>query len=409
MQRVRMSIPYFKDFGYTAEVVTVAPEYSLVVKDELLIESVPKDIKIHQVKAFDRKWTSKLGLGSLALRSLWFYWRMVNRILAAQQYDLIFFSTTEFPVCVLGSYWKKRFGIPFVIDMQDPWHSNYYQGKPKSQKPPKYWFSYRINKYLEPLAMRHVSGLISVSERYLIDLGSRYVNAANIPVKVITFGAFDRDMVIAKNGNIFSTVLPALEPINLLYVGRGGGDMEKALAVLFKALKKGVTSDPVLFKKLKLYFIGTSYAPAGKGRPTVFPLAQQYGVQDLVREYTDRIGFYQTLELLQKANSLFIPGSDDPRYTASKIYPYLMANKPLLTIFHGESPAVPVLKEYGAEYIIDYESTSAVDRCFDFLAQLAAGKIKAPNYNLEATKKYSAKSMTQIECQFFDSVINQNL
>ena len=42
-------------------------------------------------------------------------------------------------------------------------------------------------------------------------------------------------------------------------------------------------------------------------------------------------------------DALFMPGSDDPAYTASKIYPYLLTRKPLLAIFNAESPALAVL------------------------------------------------------------------
>ena len=92
-------------------------------------------IKIHQVKAFNKKWTSKFGLGSIALRSLWFYRKKVNQLLKKGHFDLIYFSTTQFPVCILGASWKKRFQIPYVIDMQDPWFSDYYENKPKEQRP----------------------------------------------------------------------------------------------------------------------------------------------------------------------------------------------------------------------------------------------------------------------------------
>lgn len=78
MQRVRMSLPYFSDFGWVAEVVVVHERYSDVIKDPLLLQSLPANVKIYKVKAFDKKWTSKIGLGSMALRSLPYYFLKVN-------------------------------------------------------------------------------------------------------------------------------------------------------------------------------------------------------------------------------------------------------------------------------------------------------------------------------------------
>ncbi|MFD2145589.1 hypothetical protein [Mucilaginibacter antarcticus] len=167
MQRVRMSLPYFKQFGWEAEVVVVDSHYTDLQKDELLIQTIPVDIKIHTVKALNKSWTAKLGFGNIAFRSYAAYKQKVNELLGKEKFDLVYFSTTQFAICTLGAYWKKRFGIPYVIDMQDPWHSDYYRDKPKHQQPPKYWLSYRINKYLEPKAMLQVDGLISVSESYI--------------------------------------------------------------------------------------------------------------------------------------------------------------------------------------------------------------------------------------------------
>ncbi|RYE51805.1 MAG: hypothetical protein EOP48_17715, partial [Sphingobacteriales bacterium] len=61
MQRIRMSLPFFRDFGYEAEVVTVDPKHSHLKKDELLLKSMPQETKIHSIGALSAKWTSKVG------------------------------------------------------------------------------------------------------------------------------------------------------------------------------------------------------------------------------------------------------------------------------------------------------------------------------------------------------------
>jgi hypothetical protein len=327
----------------------------------------------------------------------------VTALLIANKYDLIYFSTTQFPVCILGAYWKKQFGIPYVIDMQDPWHSEYYQEKPKDQHPPKYWFSYRLNKYLEPIALKNADGLISVSENYITDLKDRYPAIKNIPAQTITFGAFDKDIEIAiNNKHLFNSML---QPgyTNIVYVGRGGADMHKAITPVFKALQQGLISQPGVYSRLKFYFIGTSYAAAGNGTPTILPLAKQFGVEEHVVETTDRISYYNTLLTLQQADGLFIPGSDDPNYTASKIYPYLLTQKPLLAVFNPKSSAIAILKEYGAKYVYDYETITPLN-IDKFLSETIADT--PVQYNSEAIVKYSARQMALKQCLLFDKVID---
>lgn len=405
MQRVRTSLPYFKEFGWDAEVVTINENYAEMIKDDLLLLSVPPAIKIHKVKALSKKWTSKFGLGSIAIRSLKFFKVKVNELLQQSHFDLIYFSTTQFPVCVLGPYWKKHFGIPYVIDMQDPWHSDYYRNKPKSQRPPKYWFAYHLNKYLEPISIKKAGGLISVSQAYIDTLKKRYPAIKNIPAETITFGMFKPDLEIAqKNAQDVQDLLSA-DTFNVVYTGRGGVDMHKAIIPVFKALKNGLQTDKALFSKLKFYFIGTSYAPAGTGTPTIIPLAKEYGVEDHVVEFTDRISYYHSLIILQQANALFIPGSDDQQYSASKVYPYLMMHKPLLAIFHPQSNVVNILKACAENALAYTFETPALETVIQYtFTQWANGIFNNVELNDKADA-YTAKSLTSKQVKLFNEVL----
>jgi hypothetical protein len=405
MQRVRMSLPYFEENGWQAEVVAVDPAYTDLPQDELLSENIPPGTKIHWVKALGKNWTSKLGFGSISYRSYWFIRQKVNQLLSEGKFDLIYFSTTQFQVCTLGAYWKKRFCVPYVIDMQDPWHSEYYQDKPTEQQPPKYWFSYRLNKFLEPIAMKQAGGVISVSEGYINTLQKRYPLLKQVPSVTITFGSFEPDLKIAaENAGKFKLLLdPAFK--NIVYIGRGGLDMYHAIRPVFESLKLGLSLEPPLFNRLRLYFIGTSYAPNGQGEPTILPLAKEYGVEKNVVEITDRIGYYHTLFTLQQADGLFIPGSDDPAYTASKIYPYLLTHRPLLAIFNAQSSVIRILKEFGVKNQYSYDETPGLaEKISSFFRQVLNGGSNADEYNPVAVKKYSARMMTKRQCDLFNMV-----
>ncbi|MES2446455.1 MAG: hypothetical protein V4546_04700 [Bacteroidota bacterium] len=408
MQRIRMSLPYFKENDWEAEVVMVNEKYSDANKDPLLVKCIPKDVTIHKVEAFSKKITSKFGLGSLALRSLYQYINYVNHLLANKSFDLIYFSTTEFPITILGNYWKKKFNIPYVIDMQDPWHSDYYQNKPKSERPNKYWFSYRLNKYLEPLAMKNVSGLISVSKGYIDDLQKSYANLKLIPTAVITFGAFKPDFdFVNDNKKLFN--LPFIKTqglINIVYVGRGGHDMSKSATLLFKALKMGLLSDPLNFEKIRFHFIGTSYAPQGKGIPTIKPIADEMGLNNYVNEQTDRIPYYNGIFCLINADALVILGSDDTNYTASKIYPYILAEKPFLAIFHPKSSACTIIKTCKAGKLISLiENNTTISEIHHELLNFTNASNKQ-SVNWFAFKEFEASNMAKLQCDFFNKIIN---
>ena len=410
MQRIRMSLPFFKHYSWEAEVVCVDTAYSDLNSDELLLQSLPSDLKVHYVKALSKKFTSKIGLGSIALRSLWYYKKKVNHLLRCQKYDLIYFSTTQFPVCILGAYWKKKFGVPFIIDMQDPWHSTYYQNKPKSERPKKYWFSYRLNKYLEPIAMRSVSGIISVSTAYINTLKDRYGNLKKIPTATITFGAFEKDFEIAEEykNEVPSVIKDSENIINLVYIGRGGYDMQAASILLFKSFKQGLEQYPDIFNRINIHFLGTSYAASGKGKASIKPIADEMGIGDYVCEQTDRISFYQTLNTLKAADILFIPGSDDPQYTASKIYPYIMAQKPLISIFHQDSSATKIINEcnVGLALTFDISEEIIIKNIIEYIISVSYDTLNRPIKTLpESFENYSAKNMTRLQVELFEQVL----
>jgi glycosyltransferase involved in cell wall biosynthesis len=410
MHRVRQSLPYFRELGWEPVVVVVDPIYVEQGQDPLLLDTVPEDVEIIKVKAFSTRWTRKLGLGSLALRSLWFYYREVSRLLKKREFDLVYFSTTMFPLPVLGRIWKRKFGIPYVIDMQDPWHTDYYLNKPKEERPPKYWFVYPLGKYSERFAMQQVDGIIAVSDAYSQTLQSRYPNITSDKCMTLTFGAFEKDFEVLEKDAITNPFFdPADGLIHIPYIGRAGHDMRFALSCIFEALKRGLHTDPALFSKVRLYYIGTSYAAEGRGVKTVEPVAREYGVEKQVTESTNRISYFQALRLLKDASMLLIPGSDDPQYTASKLYNYILAKKPLLAVFHEKSSVVKILQETKAGKVMAFDGQSSLESLSENLLStwinMLDDKTDIITTDWHNFQKYTAEEMTYQQTQFFHKIL----
>ena len=202
MQRVRMSLPFYRKHGLEADVVTVNPKYIEGFRDEYLSETIPEEITVHYVNALPTWITRKAGLGSLSLRSLLFYFFKVNKLLKQGNYDLVFFSTTMFHVGVLGAFWKWRFKIPYVVDLQDPWRNDFYLDKPKSERPPKFWFAHKLLSWTEAIAIPKSAGIMSVSPGYLTEIITRYPSTESLPMKVIPFGATNIDFELVKRKRI---------------------------------------------------------------------------------------------------------------------------------------------------------------------------------------------------------------
>ncbi len=412
LHRVRHSLPHFEAYGWDAEVWRVDPDVIERERDSLLSRTLPDEADVRTVGALDPSWTRFVRLGSLPLRSLPYYFWHGTRRLAQGDVDLVYFSTTAYPVTILGRYWKQRFGVPYVIDMQDPWHTDYYVGKPPEEQPPKFWFSYRLNKTLEPVAMRGVNGIISVSQGYCNTLQDRYDNITPEMCEVIPFGAADVDFEVTEDSGVSQPFVdPDDDTIDVVYAGRGGHDMATATKGIFNALARGRGEWPSLFGRVQMHFVGTSYAPAGEGEKTIEPIAERCGVGDAVTEHTDRIPYFQSLRLLRDADHLVVPGSEDPDYTASKLYPYILSRRPVLAVFNQNSSVVDILRDTGAGSAVTFNGETPSDDLAERVCETWAPMLErlpyTPDTDWDAFEPYSAGTMTQRQVEMFDRVVSQ--
>lgn len=418
MHRVRQSLPYLREFGWEATTLAVEPDLVEGNQDPLLLETVPDDADVRHIGALDYRWTRRLGLGSLALRSLGSYARAGDRLLSTGSYDLVYFSTTMFPVMVLGTRWKRKHGVPFVLDIQDPWHSEYYNNVSPEKRPKKHWFSYRLNKYTEPIAMKAVDALIAVSEAYCDTLQDRYETVRPEMCTTIPFGGPPIDFEVLDRVHVEN---PVFDPhdglVHGVYAGRGGLDMELAARGFFRALRRGLDERPDLFDPVRLHFVGTHYAEGGGA--TIAPLAADYGVADRVDERPDRVSYFTALRLLRDADLLVVPGSDDPAYTASKLYPYILSGRPILAAFNERSSVVDVLRSTGAGTAATFRSGAAhssappdavnalADALYPAWVDLLANGVRPPDTDWAAFERYTAREMTRLQVEVFDRVIGQ--
>ncbi len=404
--RVRHSINYYSKFGWLPEVVTINSNFiESYSHDRLLEKLIDSNIKIHALKIIDHEKTRFFGIGSIALRSFNSYRIYVDKLLETEKYDLIFFSTTIFSLMPLGVYWKMKYRIPFVLDIQDPWRNDYYFKS--GNKTIKSFLSYFIDCLLERITVPRAKGVVSVSKDYLIDFNSRYRDFAKVNQIVIPFSGSKLDFSLIDHLNRDHLKLElSSDSINFMYVGRCGADMEFALTVLLRSMRKLFEYDVKYEKICKVHFIGTSYAGDGKGEQSVFHIALKEGVADNVIEITDRISLVETLYLLKSADFLIIPGSIDKAYTASKLYPYLLANKPLVAVFHENSSVVSILKDIGVKEVVQFNDASNIDLlcelCLGYLLAIINNESSVNYVDELKLDCYLEENRTKEQCDFFN-------
>ena len=409
VHRIRVAMPYLREFGWDAVVLAVQPDFVEGVREPLLEKSLPPDVSVVRTKALSIPWTRRLGIGNLGIRAFPFLYQAGREIIRKRNVDLVYFSTTVFTAMPLGRLWKRRFGIPFVLDMQDPWASDYYKTRPASERSPKYRAAERMHRILEPWTMKRVDGIVSVSRGYIRTLEDRYPWLAGKPTTVLPFGGAEEDFcAVRKQPQQNGFFDPHDGFIHGVYVGRGGHDMAHALRIIFRALKRGIETCPDLFSKVRLHFVGTDYACGDRARKTIEPVARECGVADRIQEWPLRIPYFQGLQLFLDSDFLVAPGSDDPQYTASKIYPYILARKPLLAVFHEASGVCDVLRATRAGELLSFNPEHPLETDIEHLLNIWSGILRKlpfkPLTDWTAFQPFTARRMAQSQCCLFDAV-----
>lgn len=404
MQRVRMSMPYFREHGWEPTVMAVDEQYTNGFRDELLLETFPSDIEIIKVAAYSEKLTRKVGLGSLSLRSLMHFREAGNQLLKSRKYDLVFFSTSMHHVCALGKYWKKKFGVPFIIDMQDPWRNDYRIGKKKQGNSFKFWIAYNINKYMEAYTMPEVDGIMAVSQSYIDTLKERYPSIKNVPARVITFGASSIDFDLVVRRQLPPAIIDVHNGrINVLYMGAVTPFFIPLIRMFFEALLENKEQ----LDRFHFYFVGTSYIQNSR-TTMVADLADELGIGEYITEVPDRAPYLNALATLKAADILFIPGSTDAGYNASKVYNNILSHTPIFSIFHKNSTVIPAIENAGAGVVHSFDSVEDTEKMKkDIYAKWCELVQNREKYAAgKGVYDFTADKKTGEICNFFENVLN---
>ncbi len=401
MQRVRLALPYLRAYGWEPTVLAIDPSsVEGAVIESLLEETYPRDIRIVRVRGLSSKLTRWAGVGNLWWRCGRAFTRAGDELLLREKFDLIFFSTTQFRAFGLGPRWLKKFGVPYVLDYQDPWINSYYART--RTRPPGGRIKFALSQWqarrIEPAALRHAAGIIAVSNAYGPDLAQLYPWFDARHVQLLPFGASPADFEAASK---YEPPRPLVDfndgCFHHVYTGRCGPDMSFAMLVLLRAFKLYLKSHPAEASRTRFHFIGTDYAPPPLGREWAMPIARTEGVDDFVSEHRYRVPYFEALHYLRHAHALVAVGSNDPTYAASKIFPYILARRPMLLIYHRHSLVLEFARRASVGSRFSFSGPGDIDRLAaevhrDWFA--GAARHHYAGFNEEAFRPFTAEATT---------------
>lgn len=405
--RVRFFARHLPEFGWDPEVVTVVGSDMGEPADAEIGRLVPSDLRITRSRAVPLRLTRRFGMGDLGYRSLFPMRRVIVGIVEKRRPDLVFIPGPPWAAFLQGPYLLKRFGIPYVIDYIDPWVSA--MGADGRWWTKAFWYRQLALK-LEPPVVRDASHFVAVSDGTNEGVRVRYpwLPADRFTGIPYGFEASDFDALrAAPRANPFWDANDG--NFHLVYVGAMLPKGYGTLRALFAALLELRSSAPELFARLRLHFFGTTYDPNVK-KGLVLPVAEEMGLADHVSEHPARVPYLDALNILVTSDVILGLGSSERHYTASKIFPNILARRPMLAIYHEASTVCDIVREAHAGELVTYSDEAPAEQHVREIAAAIQRVVTPGNYDPARVRwnhfeEYSARNMTRQLAAIFDDVV----
>src|SRR5262249_18579930 len=160
---------------------------------------------------------------TIGWRALLPLWLAGNQLLAIKRFDLIYITTANYPLFMLGRLWRRRFGTPYILDLHDPPYRESSNRPSWAQPRLKHRVNSAISKRVEAQFITAAQGLVSVSPNYINEIRRRH--EVRRPAwlspgrsSVIPFSAFPQDLREAAAGIVTKTNKEG-PPYLIVYVG----------------------------------------------------------------------------------------------------------------------------------------------------------------------------------------------
>jgi hypothetical protein len=368
--RVRLLAPYLEHYGWEPTIVAVEPEGYEGRLDPDLAAIVPGSLRVVRAPAWPVHVTRRFGIGDLGVRAMTGLRRVASDLLGRERFDALFITVYPTYPALLGPALKRRFDVPFVLDYQDPWVGAWGRDVGPGGVPDvKSRLSRALAERLEPIAVRAADGITAVSERTYRDVLARVTDARPRACAAIPLGADAGDFAaLARTPRANPIFDPSDRLAHICYVGTALPHGTEVMRAVCGALAQLRRQQPSIYARLRLHFIGTSNQRDVSSPLHVMPLAAACGVADVVTEHPARLDYLDALNVQATASAILLLGSREPHYTPSKVYPALLSGRPLIAVYHRQSPVVELLAQQPGVAVMTFDDAQPVEASIDCMA-----------------------------------------
>jgi hypothetical protein len=134
-------------------------------------------------------------------------------------------------------------------------------------------------------------------------------------------------------------------------------------------------------------------------------------VESFVTEHCYRVPYFDALYYLVHADALVAVGSNDPTYSASKIFPYVLAERPMILIFNENSPVISIGRELKCGLRFGFRNSDDITQLVERVAAEWFFEGRMTEYlgsDRAAFLPYTARGMTGQLADFFAAAIERS-
>jgi glycosyltransferase involved in cell wall biosynthesis len=410
VHRARHLAKHLPTAGWAPVVVAVDEAYHEERLDPGLAALVPPSVEVVKVPALSARLCRPFGLGEISVRA----WRPLRQavlhLIERRRVGAVLITGSPYYPMLMASAIRQRFGVPVVLDFQDPWVSRWGATLPRCSKG---GVTHQLAEWLEPKAVRAADFITSVSETQNEEMAARYPWLDHSRMTAIPIGGDPADYEALRGGNAVGDPHGLFRPgaITLSYVGTFMPRTEPLMKVFLQAFARVRARHPEVMTSVRLLFVGTSNQPNDTTGFRVRPLAEAHGLADIVDEVPQRVPYLEAIGVMARSDGIMLIGSDEAHYTASKIYPGLMAGRPFISLFHRMSSAHAILSAAGGGVTFAFGSESELsslrDGVADGILTLVRDGRRLGRPNRDAYAPYEASAIAAKFAEIFDRLSSQ--
>ena len=405
--RARLWSRYLPEFGWEPTVVTGDPRHYEERPDPDLERLVAPGLEVVHATTLPTR-PIKL-VGDVGVRAFWGCYRAIADLVRQRRADFVLVTIPSNFLAPLGRLVHGRFGVPFGIDYQDPWVA-WWSGVDRTYS--RAWWSYKLATWLEPWSVHDAALITGMAPGYLAGMLERNPGVAKqAVVATMPMGSAPEDYELVRamhrppflfdpdDGRFHMIYAGALLPAGIVV-------LEAFLAGL-RALRE---RSPAVASRLEVHFVGTGSSPDDPNGHQVLPRARAVGVEEMVAEHPNRIGFVDTLNHLEHCAAVLVLGSTERHYTPSKVFQAILSKRPVFAMLHAESTAIGMIERAGAGKVLSLTEQTMPGPVA--IADALQALIEAPAYDATAVDgsafdSLSARASAKALAEALDQALDQ--